>query len=124
MLAFLLALALQSQVVVARIAVTVPVDPPVQARAQPKISIFRKRSVYLFWRGSDDLALPTKPGTGYTVYRANGIGDFSALTPSLLRGWVYQDTAVVRGVSYRYYVTAKIGKVESKPSNVVSATVK
>jgi hypothetical protein len=70
--------------------------------------------------------------TSYRVYRAAGSGAFSLIgtvtPPSRLMFWASKtlqlvDRNVKRGVTYRYYVTA-VAKVESKPSNTATVTVK
>lgn len=119
-------LLLQAQVVVTRLAVTVPVDPPAglsaQAITQRRFVLRKSPAVALNWRPSPDLATPARAGTGYYIYRATGSGSFMRLAPGVIAICAYSDKTVKGGVAYRYYATAAIRAVESKPSNAASVT--
>jgi len=130
MFSALLFFALQHQVVM-RVAVTVPVDPPANAAAEVAR---RRRRRLLFWRKDPEVTLKwlpspdlaqsgaAAPGTGYAVFRAKDSKTFERLDKNLLPGRVYVDSSVTKGVTYKYRVTAWVGKVQSAPSNVVKVT--
>ena len=125
LLAALLAFAIQQQVVEMQLRVTIPVDPPAGAQA---VIAHRRRwlvrsapYVQLTWLKSDDLKSPPQSGAGYRVYKAAGNGAFAPLA-SGLQTLSLTDKAVKKNTSYRYYVTALIGKVESKPTRIVAVT--
>jgi hypothetical protein len=126
LLALLLILA--QQTVVMRVAVTIPVDPPSALVAQKQgrqgfpwpWPLHHHATVWLTWNSSPDLTTPAKANTGYRVYRSRAGAAFTILNSTLLTGLNYTDTNVQREVQYSYYVTALIGKVESKPSNTVT----
>jgi hypothetical protein len=54
---------------------------------------------------------------GYNIYREG-----AAINPELVLDTEYEDTDVVNGVVYSYYVTALYDEGESEPSNIVEAT--
>jgi len=125
MLPALLAFVLQQQIVQMRIKVTIPVDPPVAPVAvvahRRKLLVLSAPYVHLAWQKSDDLKSPPQAGAGYRVYKAAGPGAFAVLQ-SGLQSLALADKAVKKGQKYRYYVTALIGQVESKPTATVEVS--
>jgi hypothetical protein len=62
--------------------------------------------------------------TGYNVYReVAGATSFTKLTPVPITSLSFQDSTVVNGTNYLYYVTAMSGLEESSPSTSISAAV-
>lgn len=121
------------ETVVARFAVTVPVDPPTMVAAAahsraPLGSLGRILTLGLFgktvtlkWKASPDSGV--KNWSGYIAYRATGAtGKFTALSSKPTTALTIRDSTVRHGQLYRYYVVALVGKVMSKPSNVASVT--
>ena len=111
------------ETVVARFVVTVPVDPPTMlaAAAHPRVLGILGRTVTLTWKASPDSRVPN--WSGYVAYRATSAsGAFAALASKPTTALTLKDTTAKRGQLYRYYVVAVVGKVVSKPSNVVSVT--
>ena len=125
MLPALLALVLQQQIVQMHIKVTIPVDPPVAPVAvvahRRKLLVLSEPCVQLVWRKSDDLKTPPQAGAGYRVYKAVGTGAFAVLQ-SGMQTVTLTDKGVKKGQKYRYYVTALIGQVESKPTATVEVS--
>ena len=88
---------------------TKAVDPP--------IAIFKAGNGYvnLSWNTSAD-----NGGSAITEYRIYRNGTLIATVPAT-QIW-YNDTNVINGVNYSYYVTAVNSAGESQPSNKVEAT--
>jgi hypothetical protein len=80
-------------------------------------------SVTLRWGPSPDQNC--RGWAGYVAWRATGAtgGTFTALNNTPVKALTLRDVAVKRGQTYRYYVTALVGKVPSKPSNTATVTV-
>ena len=114
-------MSLQGETVVARFVVTVPVDPPTMlaAIAHPQLLWIFGRTVTLSWKASPDNSAPN--WKGYVAYRATG-STFTALNSTPSKALTLKDSSVKKGQTYRYYAVAVIGKVMSKPSNIVSVT--
>jgi hypothetical protein len=113
-----LALLLQAQTV-ARIAVTVPVDPPTMLEVKTPGPAWAGTVVFLRWKASPDQNC--KGWSGYVMYRSIGVtGPFVPLNRTMpAKGTLYLDGTVSKGHVYRYEVVATVGKVVSKPSNIV-----
>ena len=61
------------------------------------------------------------PITNYKIYSGSSSGVQTELTSIKASTTVFQDTSVINGITYYYYVTAINSIGESKPSNEVSA---
>lgn len=130
MVTLVLAVLLQQEVIVARMAVTIPVLPATQLAASPCIRrhfFNRSTSAALHWTASPDLVpLPTWAPSGYWVYRGQGGNpkSYVALNAKQVTIAGYTDTTAKKHTTYSYYVVAAIGKVLAKPSNIAVVTFK
>jgi len=79
-------------------------------------------SVRLSWKASATLVSSPERGS-YKVYRWEKEGGACAMIKERLVETAYEDCKVTEGHTYRYTVTAVKGDDESKPTNVVEASI-
>lgn len=78
-----------------------------------------KHTATLNWNASTD------SGTTVNVYRSTAgcSGSFQRIASGIKAGGPYTDSNLTAGVTYSYYVTAVVNKLESRPSNCVSTPI-
>jgi hypothetical protein len=94
-----------------------------QTTLMPSVICKDRHSVRLSWKAS--VVLSPLPGEteGYFVYRWKRLDGSCFKTKQLVKSTNYEDCQVEAGQTYRYAVTAVQQSEESKPTNVVEATI-
>ncbi len=89
----------------------------------PSVTCKDRHSVRLSWKASATLSPSPGETEGYIVYRWKNLDGSCFRTKQLVKSTNYEDCQVEAGQTYRYAVTAFQQSEESKPTNVVEATI-
>jgi hypothetical protein len=100
-------------------------DKPDKAETShgPSVTCKNRHSVRLSWKASATLSPSPGETEGYIVYRWKNLDGSCFRTKQLVKSTIFEDCQVEAGQTYRYAVTAVQQSEESKPTNIVEATI-